>query len=108
MAGRHAEDDEAFFRDRRKTWRASSRGTRLEQFLIYAGAAAHPAHFFGHRFGYDFETLRTLLVRAGFSRVDRSAFMESRDAVLRVDDRSTVAGAEGEGGHYSLFVEATA
>ena len=38
--------------------------------------------------------------------IERVAYMQSRDAALRVDDHSEVASASYGGRHYSLFVEA--
>ena len=104
----YAAGDAAFFRSRKKVWPKASSGTRLEQLLLYTGSGkgAHPTYFFGHKAGYDFETLHTLLKRAGFVDIERSDFMTSRYKVLRIDNHSSVAGASFAGGRYSLFVEA--
>ena len=106
----YAADDKEFFRARKKVWKVASRGTRLEQLMLYvgAGAGAHPSYFFGHKSGYDFETLRKLLLKAGFGDVEHSDFMRSRHRPLRIDSHSAVADAAFEGGRYSLFVDATA
>jgi hypothetical protein len=100
--------DEEFYASRRKTWSWwTATETRLEGFLSYAGAGPRPASFFeSHKFGYDFETLESLLRRAGFSKVERSEYMASTDPELRVDTASLVAGAMYRDQHYSLFVEA--
>jgi hypothetical protein len=104
----YAEDDRAFFEDRREVWSWWPEArTRLEGFLSYAGAGPRPGHFLdAHKFGYDLETLEHALGQAGFTRVERSDYMESADPVLRVDHASLVAGASSGGRHYSLFVEA--
>jgi aspartate beta-hydroxylase len=82
-------------------------GPLLAQFLNYAGAGPDPGHLFeAHKFGYDFDTLRTMLELAGFSEVSRSGYMQSADPALQVDAQSAVAGAGHAGSHYSLFVEA--
>lgn len=104
----YARGDAAFFRSRKKIWPKASSGTRLEQLLLYTGSGkgAHPTYFFGHKGGYDFETLRGLLKRAGLVDIERSDFMASRCKALRIDKHSAVADASFEGGRYSLFVEA--
>ncbi len=100
--------DHRFFAARRAHWPWwPPTVTRLESFLGYAGVGASPDAFVGsHKFGYDYETLRSLLRRAGFRRIERSAYMRSRDAALRIDDASHVAGAKHGRRYYSLFVEA--
>jgi len=104
----YVEQDGEFFSSRRKTWTWwPEAATRLEDFLAYAGAGPEFG-FAGHKFGYDFETLRHLLHNAGFRQVERSAYMQSAHAELRHDDASAVAGAMYREQHYSLFVEAVA
>jgi predicted SAM-dependent methyltransferase len=100
--------DQRFFAARRAQWPWwPPTDTRLENFLGYAGVGASPDAFVSsHKFGYDYETLRLLLRRAGFRRIERSAFMRSRDPALRIDDASQVAGAKHGRRYYSLFVEA--
>ncbi len=103
----YSKRDRRFFRDRAEHWSKDAKGaTLLEQVLSYAGANKPPYNFWGHRFGYDFETLRELLRRAGFRRIERSSYMKSRHRALRVDTASDYAGARTRGRHYSLFVEA--
>lgn len=52
----------------------------------YAAALNHLFRFDGfHQFLYDFETLEAIMLRSGFSRVVRSACMESSIAPLRID-----------------------
>jgi predicted SAM-dependent methyltransferase len=100
--------DRRFFAARRAQWPWwPPTATRLESFLGYAGVGASPDAFVSsHKFGYDYETLRSLLRRAGFRRIERSAYMRSRDPALRIDDASHVAGAKHGRRYYSLFVEA--
>lgn len=52
-----------------------------------------------HRFSYDFDTLRDLLLRCGFEDVEECGFSQSRLPDLAIDD----PGRAGE----SLYVEAT-
>lgn len=54
---------------------------------------------FGHRFVYDFETLRTLLERHGAVDVERSSFGAGRDPMLLIDTERRAA--------ESVYVEAT-
>jgi SAM-dependent methyltransferase len=105
----YAEDDEVFFQSRRETWTWWPKAaTRLQDFLAYAGAGPSPGRLFdAHKFGYDFETLAHLLKRVGFRTVERSEYMASPHAALRIDDASRVAGARFGDRYYSLFVEAT-
>lgn len=100
--------DAAFFDARVEHWgEGDGRATPLEGFLSYAGAGPDPAWLFeAHKFGFDFDTLERALERAGFSGIERSGYLGSADAGLRLDDRSEVASASHEGEHYSLFVEA--
>jgi predicted SAM-dependent methyltransferase len=100
--------DRAFFRGRRQHWGKLPREhTMLSEVLLYAGASAQTDDFFGHKFGYDFDTLKRLLREAGFRRVVRSDYMKSRFPELRVDWASHAAAARFRGQTYSLFVEAT-
>lgn len=104
----YADGDQAFFDARRGIWQGLPAGrTLLEEFLTYAGAGPDPAAFLdGHKYAYDYATLHRMLERAGFVGVERSDYMASMQAELRVDDASSVAGASAAGRHYSLFVEA--
>jgi SAM-dependent methyltransferase len=106
----YVQNDRTFFEARRQTWTWWPEGqTRLEDFLAYAGAGPNPALLFeSHKFGYDFETLSRALERCGFTGIRRCGYMQSADAVLRVDAASAVAGARHGGHHYSLFAEASA
>jgi predicted SAM-dependent methyltransferase len=106
----YVRNDRRFFAARRTFWPWWPKNlTRLEDFLRYAGVGASPDRFTGsHKFGYDFETLRRLLRRAGFRRIERSAYMRSRRHELRIDNASRVAGARYGNRYYSLFVEARA
>lgn len=102
--------DREFFAKRAAHWaNARGDGPLLAQFLNYAGAGPDPGHLFeAHKFGYDFDTVATLLRESGLEGIVRSSYMGSEDPALRLDEQSAVAGAEHGGGHYSLFVEATA
>lgn len=104
----YAEKDEGFFATRRRLWARStgSSETALELVLKNAGAGVKPWRFWGHKHGYDFETLGHVLRKAGFARVERSEYMESAHAALRVDTTARTAGFKHEGDYYSLFVEA--
>ena len=104
----YTNNDQSFFGSRRETWDWwPENPTRLEDFLSYAGAGTDPGYLFeSHKFGYDFETLQRLLQDAGFARVERSEFMQSRHLELRVDEISSVAKARYGDRYYSLFVEA--
>jgi predicted SAM-dependent methyltransferase len=106
----YVRNDRRFFAARRTFWPWWPKSlTRLEDFLRYAGVGASPESFTSsHKFGYDFETLRRLLRRAGFRRIERSAYMQSRRHELRIDNASRVAGASYGNRYYSLFVEARA
>jgi predicted SAM-dependent methyltransferase len=104
----YAEDDDDFFVSRRRVWTWWPKGEiRLVETLGYAGAGASSVDS-NHKFGYDFVTLRSLLIQAGFAQIEQSEYMRSQDPILRLDDASLIAGATFKGGYYSLFVEATA
>jgi predicted SAM-dependent methyltransferase len=100
--------DAQFFASRRETWPWwPENPTRLEDFLAYAGAGPEPTYLFeSHKYGYDFETLRKVLAESGFERIEKSAYMASAHAELRVDEASAVARAQYGERYYSLFVEA--
>jgi predicted SAM-dependent methyltransferase len=104
----YTQHDAQFFASRRETWSWWPQNpTRLEDFLAYSGAGPEPALLFeSHKYGYDFDTLRKVLEECGFADVQRSEFMASAHAELRVDDASAVAGARYGQRYYSLFVEA--
>ena len=106
----YANNDRSFVASRRETWSWwPENATRLEDFLAYAGVGAEPAYLFeAHKYGYDFETLAKVLGEAGFEGVRMSAYMQSEDPALRVDDVSAVAKARYGDRYYSLFVEASA
>ncbi len=103
----YASGDEGFFERRRELWPSEADcQTPLEQLLKYAGAGVKPRNLWGHKFGYDFETLRLLLERAGFREAVKADYMESVSDALRVDDFSHAAGHKHGEVYYSLFVEA--
>src|ERR1019366_9905356 len=54
----------------------------------------------GHRFIYDFNFLRRLLLRCGFSQAMRASFMQGGDSNLLIDTQSRAL--------ESLYVEAVA
>lgn len=105
----YTEADEEFFAARKKLWPNTSRAchTPLQHILKIAGAGARPASFWGHKYGYDFETLKYVLARAGFDDVERSEYMQSTHAPLRVDTTGKTSGFKYRERFYSLFVEAT-
>lgn len=105
----YAKGDRLYFERRQQQWPGWPAGrTMLEDILAYAGAFPDPAAFFeAHKYGYDFETLRKLLAANGFSSIRQCAYMQSEFPEMQVDDRSTVASAEHQSRHYSLFIEAT-
>jgi predicted SAM-dependent methyltransferase len=100
--------DAQFFDDRKKTWKwAEDCKTYLEHFLTYAGAGQTLEAFGGHKYGFDFDTLALVLREAGFSKIERSEFMQSAVPELRIDDKSVNARANSNGHYYSLFVDST-
>lgn len=105
----YAKGDRLYFERRQQQWPEWPAGrTMLEDILAYAGAFPDPAAFFeAHKYGYDFETLQKLLAANGFSSIRQCAYMQSEFPEMQVDDRSMVASAEHQSGHYSLFIEAT-
>jgi predicted SAM-dependent methyltransferase len=104
----YVNNDAAFFAARRQHWTWLPEDvTNLESFLAYAGAGPTPEHLFEHhKFGYDFETLKRCLERAGFINIRRCSYQSSKHNALRVDHASANASAQHGDGHYSLFVEA--
>jgi len=103
----YADGDDEFFAERAKYWSwARDAETNLEHFLAYVGANRSPLDTYGHKYGYDFETLANLMRKAGFTGVRRSEFMESRHPELNVDDHSPATLKAAGGTLLSLFVEA--
>jgi predicted SAM-dependent methyltransferase len=103
----YATDDREFFERRKQLWPWARRcATRLQHFLSYAGAGSDVHDIQSHKYGYDYETIRELLVSAGFSCIERSDYMTSERLELRVDNWSKAAGFTCRGRSYSLFVEA--
>ena len=100
--------DQGYFETRRKLWSVSSKSaaTPLEMVLKNAGAAVKPGSLWGHKHGYDFETLSQVLQEAGFTYIERSDYMTSAYEDLRLDDVSRVAGNEHAEMKFSMFVEA--
>jgi predicted SAM-dependent methyltransferase len=86
-------DDSAFFK-KQEAFHPAWCTTKMEH-LLYALQQDGQ-----HRYGYDFETAKKLLLRAGFTRVINSHYQCSEFPELRVDYR-------GESG-LSLFVDAVA
>ncbi|MEH6418081.1 class I SAM-dependent methyltransferase [Pseudomonas sp. CGJS7] len=108
----YAAGDREFFEARQEFYRLKDGFTRdgvanLDYILLFCGANQQVLSY-NHKFGYDFETLRGLLLDAGFDTVVESDFQASERAELLVDDFSYNARArDRQGRHYSLFVEAT-
>jgi predicted SAM-dependent methyltransferase len=105
----YARDDRDLFAARKRIWKPGPEfQTPLEQLLSYSGASK-PAHeFFGHKWGYDYESLERLLRDAGFIHVARSGPAQSTIAELRPDSASWAASRRHRGESFSLFVEAQA
>ena len=104
----YAAGDAEFFVTRRKLWPRTSRkcATTLKLILKNAGAGVKPDSFWGHKGGYDFETLTHLLAEAGFARVERSDYMKSAHAALQIDTAARTGGFKHRDEYFSLFVEA--
>jgi SAM-dependent methyltransferase len=104
----YVKHDQGYFETRRKLWSVSSKSaaTPLEMVLKNAGAAVKPGSLWGHKHGYDFETLSQVLGEAGFKYIERSDYMTSAYDDLRLDDVSRVAGNEHAEMKFSMFVEA--
>lgn len=107
--GAYVSRDEGFFRERRRTWNLPEGRTPLEETLAYLGVGADPGEFLhSHRSAFDTDTLHKLLRAAGFVHAEVSGYQASSEPELRVDEVSAVAGAQRDGQHYSLFMEALA
>lgn len=100
--------DQDFFEKRKEIWGwAADCKVPLEHFLTYSGGNQFDVSFESHRYGYDFELLKSALERAGFSNIVESSFMGSSHSELNLDSLSPNACAGTGTEHYSLFVEAT-
>lgn len=79
----------------------------LSAAMCYLGAqpdsAALPSM---HKFAFDFNSLRVLLLHAGFKMVYKSGYMGSKYGELNIDDVSTALHGSMENGRLALFVEA--
>ena len=56
-----------------------------------------------HKYGYDFETIRKLLLRGGFANVIQSDYASSEFSELRIDHRNV---KDNLGNYLSLYVDA--
>ncbi len=56
-----------------------------------------------HKYGYDFETMKKLLIMGGFTHIAQSDFNSSEFTELRIDYRAV---KDNHGNYLSLFVEA--
>jgi SAM-dependent methyltransferase len=101
-------EDIEFFRKRSESFEFDFLSqSLLDQFLHYAGAGVRPDHLWGHKYGYDFDTIERLLIVSGFDAVKRCSFMSSEDLELRIDSTSKVASCGYKEDSYSMFVEAS-
>ncbi len=101
--------DRRFFDKHREFWSwAEHARTPLDLTLMMAGSglARGPGDFSGHQTGYDLETLRALLIEAGFAQVAPRAYQESPHAELCIDHLSHDASYGDGKQNYNLFVEA--
>jgi SAM-dependent methyltransferase len=116
------EDKAAFWSAARKNWPAWQwipddpyTGTRLPIALRYLGGMETEQEMNNpHKTGYDFETMKAALLRAGFTsgNVIQSTYMNSKHKDLQIDDISEAAmhyfeGKDGKKEYFSLFMEAT-
>ena len=108
----YARGDRDYFQARQAFYRLkdgflSDGVASLDYVLLFCGANQQVLSY-NHKFGYDAETLRRLLLGAGFTKVVESDFQASEHPQLLVDDFSYNAKAcDHLGRHYSLFMEAT-
>ena len=78
----------------------------LDYLLLFSGAARQTLNY-NHKFGYDYSSLRRILLAAGYSDVSESAYQASQHPELRVDEQGRNASAKNRDNlHFSLFVEA--
>jgi SAM-dependent methyltransferase len=107
----YAERDRDFFAARDRFYRTDDGFLEggvasLDYLLLFSGAAPQQLSY-NHKFGYDFDTLKRLLVDAGFPTVRSCQYQQSTVEALRVDDSGYNTAARQSGGeHFSLFVEA--
>jgi hypothetical protein len=104
----YAEGDDEFFSSHKQffAWAQTMR-TPLEYLLATSGSPMIPADFFGHKWGYDWQTLQMLLSDAGFSRIQRCSLSTSQDPILKIDQEASPDATFGSRRHnYNLFVEA--
>jgi predicted SAM-dependent methyltransferase len=80
--------------------------TRLQNVMQYAGTQGRPGQFFHHKYGYDQETLETLLRDAGFATVRTESFQSSTHPPLRIDDQCSAAKHALDYHNFSVFAEA--
>lgn len=100
----YVDRDEAFWRTHEAVWPWSRDSTpRLDQILRYAGTGVVDP--FGHRHGYDAESLRDLMTSAGLVPVRSCGYQASPDPVFAIDDASAVAFVHHGGRPLSLFAE---
>lgn len=99
--------DQEFFERRKQLWPWTRQcTTNLQHFLTYVGASSTVDDIHAHKYGYDYETLQSLLATAGFREVTKCGYMASQIPELRVDNWSKAAGFMCRGKSYSLFAEA--
>lgn len=106
----YAAGDERFFEVHAGFWDwAPNAATPMALTMMMAGngQARGPSEFFGHKMGYDFATIRALLLEAGFTTVERRAYQESPHPELCVDHLSHDAGFHHDGKWFHMFVEAS-
>ncbi len=93
----YVEDDQEFFRVQEQ-FHPSWCHSKLDH-LMYALQQDGE-----HQYGYDFETLKNLLIQAGFQHITQSDYRQSQVEVLNIDYRSLV---DNRGEYLSLYVDAS-
>jgi len=96
IIGAYVRDDRAFF-EIQEQMHPSWCTTKLEH-LMYALQQDGK-----HKYGYDFETMKKLLLEAGFEKIARSDCNKSEIDDLRIDYR---AWKDDKGEYLSLYVDA--
>lgn len=109
MISAYSSGKKTFFEEREKVFQETKLlcKTPLEHILEYAGTGirSRPGRFFDHKFGYDYETLGSLLRDVGFAEIRQCAYMQSPDPVLRIDNAGVVTESVLDGIPNTLFVE---
>lgn len=107
----YSNKEDIFLQERNEIWGHDTSISELYSILSYMGVYGYPcigSNILGHKFAFDYPTLKYYLQQAGFTKIYQMNYATSNHPELQLCDTYSRYGKKkcSNGSYYSLFVEA--